>query len=103
MTEEQGGLYDPIPKPLTGNVSCVDDPSEPVLGYFSVSAVSSRRLFIENDTLKYTPGGQYCVTDTVATIEEISGLNTYVFILEEVDEVGLVKATCFYKSSRVGS
>ncbi|HCC71707.1 MAG TPA: hypothetical protein DEQ09_11225 [Bacteroidales bacterium] len=86
MTEEQGGLYDPIPQSLTGNITCIDDPAEPVLGYFSVSAVKDKRLFIKNDTLKYMPGGQYCVTDTAYSIEEISGLGTYVFVLEEIDE-----------------
>ena len=93
MTDEQGGLYDPIPKPLTGNIISMADDTEPVLGYFSVSAVSKKRLFIHNDTIKYTPGGQYCVTDTAATIEEISGLNKYVFILEEVDDVGFLLST----------
>ncbi len=93
MTDEQGGLYDPIPAPLTGNIISVHDPAEPVLGYFSVSAVSTKRLFIDNDTIKYLPGGQYCVTDTAATIEEISGLNKHVFILEEVDEVGFLLST----------
>jgi len=86
MTEEQGGLYDPVPQPLTGNITCIDDPAEPVLGFFSVSAVSKKRLFIENDTLKYMPGGQYCVTDTAYSIEEISGLDKHVFILDFIDE-----------------
>ncbi len=86
MTEEQGGLYDPIPQSLKGNIVCLDDPAEPVLGYFSVSAVSKKRLFIRNDTLKYLQGGQYCVTDTAYSIEEISGLDKHVFILEEVEE-----------------
>ncbi|HDZ41103.1 MAG TPA: DUF4249 domain-containing protein [Bacteroidetes bacterium] len=88
MTQEQGGLYDPIPQSLPGNIRCVDEPSEPVLGFFSVSAVSKKRLFIRNDTLKYMPGGQYCVTDTAYSIEEISGLGRYVFILEFIDEGG---------------
>ena len=88
MTEEQGGLYDPIPQPLNGNITCVDDPAEPVLGFFSVSAVAKKRLFIDNDTIKYMPGGQYCVTDTAYSIEEISGLGRYVFILEFIDEGG---------------
>lgn len=93
ITQEQGGLYDPIPKPLIGNVSSIEDPTEPVLGYFSVSSVATKRHFIRNDSLKYLAGGQWCVTDTVQTIEEISGLNTYVFILAEIDEVGFLITT----------
>ncbi|MEA1887171.1 MAG: DUF4249 domain-containing protein [Bacteroidota bacterium] len=90
ITDEQGGLYDPIPQPLIGNMRCVDDPAEPVLGYFSVSAVAKKRLFIQNKTLKHLQDGQYCVTDTAATIEEISGLGRHVFILEEIDGVGFL-------------
>lgn len=93
LTQEQGGLYDPIPKPLIGNIISVDKPSEPVLGYFSVSSVAKMRHFIENDTIKYLAGGQWCVTDTVKTIEEISGLNSYVFILAEIDGVGFLVST----------
>ena len=93
ITEEQGGLYDPIPKPLVGNVSSIEDPTEPVLGYFSVSSVATKRHFIQNDTIKYFAEGQWCVTDTAETIEEISGLNTYVFILAEIDEVGFLLTT----------
>jgi hypothetical protein len=44
ITEQVGGLYDIIPSPVPSNVYCVDDPNEKVLGYFSVSANTSKRL-----------------------------------------------------------
>lgn len=46
LTEHSGSLYDIIPFSVPGNINCVDDPTEKVLGYFSVSAKTSRRIFI---------------------------------------------------------
>ncbi|MBI5009585.1 MAG: DUF4249 domain-containing protein, partial [Bacteroidia bacterium] len=48
MSEQIGSLYDMIPASIQGNIYCVDDPSQKVLGYFSVSAKASRRIFIED-------------------------------------------------------
>jgi len=46
LTEHSGTLYDNIPISVPGNIYCVEDPTEKVLGYFSVSAKTSRRIFI---------------------------------------------------------
>ena len=48
MSEQVGGLYDMIPSAIPSNVYCIDDPNEKVLGYFSVSASSSKRIFIKD-------------------------------------------------------
>jgi len=48
LTEHSGTLYDNIPFSVPGNIYCVEDPTEKVLGYFSVSAKTSRRIFIED-------------------------------------------------------
>ena len=48
ITEQTGSLYDIIPASIQGNIYCIDDPSQRVLGYFSVSAKASRRIFIED-------------------------------------------------------
>lgn len=45
-SENTGSLYDVIPASLPGNVLCIEKPEEKVLGYFCVSAVKSKRLFI---------------------------------------------------------
>jgi hypothetical protein len=46
--EQAGGLYDIIPPIIPNNIFCVENPNEKTLGYFSVSAISSRRLFIND-------------------------------------------------------
>lgn len=50
-TENLGGLFDPLPFKVLGNIVNEDDPGESVLGYFYASTVSSRRIFIRYDQL----------------------------------------------------
>lgn len=44
-----GGLYDIIPASVSSNIRCIESPGEKVLGYFSVSAKSSKRIFIKDN------------------------------------------------------
>lgn len=45
--ESTGSLYDAQPFQVTGNIKNVNNPSEPVLGYFDMATVSSKRIFIK--------------------------------------------------------
>jgi hypothetical protein len=45
LNETNGGMFDKLPSPLYGNIQAVSG-NNPVLGYFFVSAVKTRRLFI---------------------------------------------------------
>ena len=47
----QGGLFDPVPAALTGNISNMDNRSEPVIGYFFVSDVAKKGVFVEREVL----------------------------------------------------
>jgi hypothetical protein len=47
--DQIGGLYDLIPNFIPNNIYCVENPNQKILGYFSVSAVSSGRLFIKDN------------------------------------------------------
>lgn len=51
--DQQGGLYDIIPPIIPNNIYCVENPNEKTLGYFSVSAISSRRIFIKDNFTGY--------------------------------------------------
>jgi hypothetical protein len=85
MSDQVGGLYDLIPSGITGNVYCIDNPNEKVLGYFSVSASSSKRIFIEDHFAGiFTPyTTDLCVTDTIEGNAEIPYLNVGVWIIME--------------------
>ncbi|AWM34331.1 DUF4249 domain-containing protein [Hymenobacter nivis] len=69
-TEDIGTLFDPLPTQLTGNVHCLQDAAEPVLGYVGATTVTERRLFIDNSSfprsIKFQTGYETCVPpDTV--------------------------------------
>lgn len=50
-TEQLGSIFDVQPSQLKGNIYCETIPSEPVIGYFSVSTISTNRSFIIHDQL----------------------------------------------------
>lgn len=45
-TSNQNRLFDPAVDQVTGNIHCLSDPGETVLGYFSASSVASRGMFL---------------------------------------------------------
>jgi len=45
-TENLGGLFDPLPNEVTGNMHNVMDNSERILGYFSGGEIQKKRIFI---------------------------------------------------------
>lgn len=50
-TEQLGSLFDPQPSEIRGNIRCLDDPSIPVLGYFSARYIRERRIYINESEL----------------------------------------------------
>jgi Domain of unknown function (DUF4249) len=83
LSEQVGGLYDIIPSAIPSNIYCVDDPNQKVLGYFSVSASSSRRMFIKDRfagvLTPYTD--QTCIADTIYGNGPIAYLNSSVWVI----------------------
>jgi hypothetical protein len=45
---EQGGLYESQPLPVKGNLSNLTKPEQSVLGYFQVTSVRTKRLFVKD-------------------------------------------------------
>ena len=75
-----GGLYDIIPASVPSNINCVENPAEKVLGYFSVSAKSSKRLFITDNFNGIIDRYNKCITDTVGS-PDFPGVNITAWIL----------------------
>jgi len=47
MNEEMGGLFTPQPMEITGNISCMTDPSKKVMGYVNINKnTTQKRVFI---------------------------------------------------------
>jgi hypothetical protein len=82
VSENVGGLYDITPVSIPGNVFCVDNPYEQVLGYFSVSAVKSKRIFIRDSFVGLVQLYEQCPADTIYDFSaQIPGLGETTWII----------------------
>jgi hypothetical protein len=81
IVEQSGSLYDITPSSVPGNIKCIEDPYEKVLGYFSVSSVKSKRIFI-NDQFRGTPDlYKECEQAEVDYYAPIPDLNVSVWVI----------------------
>jgi hypothetical protein len=53
-TEQLGSIFDAQPSEVPGNIHCVSNPSEPVLGYVGVTNIQQSRIFISATQLPQT-------------------------------------------------
>jgi hypothetical protein len=52
VNETSGGIFDTQPYPVISNIYNTGDPEEKVLGYFKVSAVKQKRIYITPEDIK---------------------------------------------------
>jgi hypothetical protein len=83
ISENVGNLYDITPVAIPGNIRCNTNPEETVLGYFSVSAVTQKRLFVHDKFLGLPNFYTYCATDTIIGRLPETGLNTKYWVIED--------------------
>lgn len=88
ISQNVGGLYDITPVAVPGNIKCNTNLNETVLGYFSVSAVTQKRLFIKDKFIGLPGFYSYCATDTLKGILPGAGLNSEFWVIEDYgDEI----------------
>ena len=46
-TEDIGSFFGPLPSELKGNIHCLTNPEEPVIGFVTSSAATQKRIFID--------------------------------------------------------
>ena len=79
VTQETGGLYDIIPSSISSNLICNENPEEKVLGYFSVSAKSTKRICIKDQFAGIFDPYAKCVSDSFGYIHP--GVNETIWLL----------------------
>jgi hypothetical protein len=91
ITDEVGSLYDLTPASIPGNISCVDDPNKHVLGYFSVSARASKRVFIKENLSNIINLYKDCPSDTIQGPDSIviPGLDQTVWVIYRMNMSGM--------------
>lgn len=65
-TESMGTIFDPMPSEVRGNITCISNPKEIVIGYISASTVTEKRVFISRP-----PGWNFMQPCDLATVTVI--------------------------------
>jgi hypothetical protein len=98
-TESLGSIFDPLPSEFTGNITCVSNPSEKVIGFFTASTVDQKRFFILRSEVpaRYTSG---CQTTYVLNNKEDIALHFASGALApyQADPGGFAPAIRYYSS-----
>lgn len=91
-TESLGSLFDPQPSIVVGNIYNVNDDEEVVLGFFDVSTVEEKRIFIRRSDIPPAGFPNYyssCV-DSIVTFGNIPGMleNGYFLASQLINDFG---------------
>lgn len=100
-TEQLGSIFDAQPSDNIGNLHCLSNPSEPVIGFVEVSEEKQKRIFISNAQVPGW-GFTYQCTDQVAvpnipdSIRSAPGIPTTVAFggVSGLDKVYFASAEC---------
>jgi len=64
-TEQQGSIFGPRPFADYGNIRCLTDASEPVLGYISACSIAQQRIYITGVEVQWSYVYPTCLDTTV--------------------------------------
>jgi hypothetical protein len=100
VSESLGGLFDPIPYNIQGNIHVVSGNADNVLGYFSGGDISTRRVTIPNSQL---PPNYFGVLNTACrqgyvSVNRLSSLAGRGAILTQADYFGIFIVGYFYST-----
>lgn len=88
-TENLGGLFDPLPAEVKGNIHSVSNPSEPVIGFFGAGTVEEQRIFFKRRDLPgylagFFKGNPNCNLDTIPVREMMDNAQRGSLIVDAV-------------------
>jgi len=87
QNQESGGLYETQPARVRGNISNINDPGEEVLGFFYISSVTKKRIFVTGPFNFHFPGAQ-CKLDTIGRDNPLHSYTTYPVYLISLSDLG---------------
>jgi len=80
LNDEMGGLFTPQPSELSGNISCITDPSKKAMGYIEISKnTSQKRIFIYPGQLTYPNTYYYCQAIANDSVNVILNENNFTY------------------------
>jgi hypothetical protein len=80
-TEATGSVFDAQPSELIGNIHCVSNPTDPVIGYLDICKIQEKRIFIKNADLPQWNYVSPCKEVEVVSIQDsITDMHTRGFI-----------------------
>ncbi len=99
-TESLGGLFDPLPYQIKGNVASAENPDETVLGYFSAGEVTEKRIVIRNIQLPpgYSSATQGGCTEENVKIAQLNKLDPDSDIITRAELMGPFVIGYFYST-----
>jgi len=93
-TEQVGTLFDPQPSQITGNIKCLSNPNEPVIGFVEVTEEQTKRIFVYNNQVPGWGYGtaciQYVINNTVDDMNKY-GAELYPTVPKTLDPLGNVQ------------
>jgi len=90
-TESTGSIFDAQPSELKGNIHCVTDSSEPVIGYFNICPVQEKRIFINNSDVSSWGYQSGCTSVDIKNISDTiiaQGLGLMPSVVVEINPFG---------------
>jgi hypothetical protein len=88
-TESLGGLFDPQPGKVSGNISNINDPDDIVLGFFDAGSIQEKRIFIRfvdlPSHLKSSIGSAECIEESIG-VAEVATLPSFYLITSQITQ-----------------
>lgn len=91
-TENLGGLFDPLPSEVRGNIYSTTDPNERILGYFSAGEITDARKTvtrqeIPSEIVPYYRNNFDCAVDTIL-LADIPNVSRSILLIDGIFPAG---------------
>ncbi len=89
-TEQIGSLFDPQPFANAGNMHCLTDSNEVVIGFVTAGTVSQKRIFIKKDDINWQTLPSLCRDSVPHGSEWYKAIQNFVLIPLRIDNNSMV-------------